>query len=190
MITVTSVTIIDEDVDVYDIEVEEDHSFLVAGVVLHNSVICIAYANKRWTLDGVPIGHDLPMLPFPRHWNERSLLQPVLKAWSEIAGRPLPGPEDKIIDEKFREKLRGMGWDEERIAAARRRVQSSMDGYVSVDLPFPDFLRSKGAAFQNEQLGKGKAELFRKGLVTDLAQLLDFRGHPLTLQQVRQQVGG
>lgn len=154
------------------------------------TIICLAYSGKRWLLDGTPIGHQLPMLPFPRHWNERSQLLPELKAFGEIAGRTLPQADDKTVDQLFREKLRGMGWSEERIASARRRTQASMDGQISIDEPFERFLERKGVDFQNKQLGKGKAELFRRGLVRDLSTLLDFRGNPLTLKQLRAQFGG
>ena len=154
------------------------------------SPICIVYSNKMFDNERRPIGHDLPYKQgCPRHWNCRSTEVAILKAWSELAGRMLPGTDDKTVDEKFREKLRGMGWSEDRIAAARRRTQSSMDGQVPVELSFSDFLARKGQAFQEEVLGKGKADLYRRGLVS-AGQLLDFRGNPLTLKQLRAQVGG
>ena len=154
---------------------------------------CIPRSGKRYTLeDHKPIGHDLPWNGGPGkiHFNCRSQATAVLRPWQEIAGRTLPTSNGETIDRLFREKLRAQGWDEERIAAARRRVQASMSGYVPAELDVQQWLRSQSVAWQNKQLGKGKAALFRSGKITSLAQLLDFRGHPLTLQQVRQQVGG
>ncbi len=153
------------------------------------SVICIAYSGKRWDLQRNPLGHNLPMLPFPRHFNERSQLLPELKSFGELADRKLPQADNRTVEQLFRQKLREMGWDEERIAKARRRTQASMDGQVSVDEPFERFLERKGKDFQDKQLGKGKAELFRKGLITDLSRLVDGKGNPLTVKQLRQQLG-
>ena len=49
---------------------------------------------------------------------------------------------------------------------------------------FTDFLERKGKAFQDEVLGKGKAELWRDGKIK-LTQLLDQQGNPLTLQELK-----
>ena len=191
MITVTSVEIIHEEVDVYDIEVEEDHSFLVAGVVLHNSVICLAYGHKMWTLDGHhPIGHSLPYKHgVPRHPRCRSTEVAILKSWSELAGRTIPDTDGETMDTLFRQKLRDRGWSEDRIAKAQTRTQASMDGSISRDISFQEFLDRKGPAFQDEVLGPEKAKLYRAGIVRDLSRLLDTRGNPLTLTQLRQDLG-
>lgn len=153
---------------------------------------CIPRSGKLYTLaDHRPIGHNLPWQHGPGkiHFNCRSQAVSVLKSWSELAGRTLPDVPDRTIDERFRQKLRGLGWDEDRIAKAQRRTQASMDGQVSVDLDFQSWLRTKPATFQNDVLGTGKAELFRTGVVTSLAQLLDFSGHPLTLANLKRQFG-
>jgi hypothetical protein len=39
--------------------------------------LCRAYAFKIWTLDHKPIGHSLPFLPVPRHYNCRSRIIPI-----------------------------------------------------------------------------------------------------------------
>jgi len=59
-----------------------------------------------------------------------------------------------------------------------------MYGPVASDLSFDDFLRSQPPDFADEMLGKGRAELWRSGRIT-LAQLLDARGNPLTLAELR-----
>lgn len=191
MITVTSVEIVDEEVDVFDIEVEEDHSFLVAGVVLHNSATCIAYSRKQWSLpDKIPLGHNLPYKSgVPRHFQCRSSEIAVTKSWHELIGTPLRAADNATLDAAFREKLRAMGWEEERIQKAMLRVQSSMDGQVPADLDYQQWLKRKSAADLDDVLGKGKADLFRRGVITDLSDLVDFRGNPLTLKQLRQRHG-
>jgi hypothetical protein len=55
---------------------------------------------------------------------------------------------------------------------------------VAADLSFSDFLKGKPTEFVDEMLGKGRAQLWRDGKIT-LSQLLDQRGNPLTLQQLR-----
>jgi len=54
----------------------------------------------------------------------------------------------------------------------------------SFDQPITDFLERKGTTFQDEVLGKGKAELWRDGKIK-LTQLLDQQGNPLTLQELK-----
>jgi hypothetical protein len=67
---------------VYDIQVENpDNSFICNNIVVHNSLICIAYSNCEWDLEGNPINGTT--LPFnggpPRHFNCRSLLVGISK---------------------------------------------------------------------------------------------------------------
>lgn len=123
------------------------------------SDVCIAYAGASWDLKGKPInGTHLPYNGgVPRHWMCRSTEIPILKTFREL------------------------GLDAEDFAPTTR---ASMDGQVAADLSFGDFLASKGKAFQDQALGKGRAELWRDGKIT-LAQLLDQRGNPLTLAQLR-----
>jgi hypothetical protein len=69
---IESVELIDEEVDVYDIEVEDDHSFIVKNIVLHNSAKCRALDGKIFDLNKQPIGHSTYMVPAngpPLHWN-------------------------------------------------------------------------------------------------------------------------
>jgi len=120
---------------------------------------CIAYAGASWNLENKPInGTKLPYNGgVPRHWNCRSTEIPVLKTFREL------------------------GLDADEFTPTTR---ASMDGQVAADLTFGDFLAGKSSAFQNEVLGKGKADLWRAGKIT-LQQLLDQRGNPLTLDQLR-----
>lgn len=64
------------------------------------------------------------------------------------------------------------------------RTRASMNGEVAQDLTFDDFLKGKPKGFADEMLGKGRAELWRSGKIT-LNQLLDQRGNPLTLEQIK-----
>lgn len=64
-----------------------------------------------------------------------------------------------------------------------KSTRSSMDGQVPEDMTFKDFLDKKGKAFQDEVLGKGKAQLWRDGKIT-LQQLLDQTGNPIPLKEL------
>lgn len=82
------------------------------------------------------------------------------------------------IPKSFRE----LGIDEDEIPPSTR---SSMDGQVAEDLSFGEFLKKKGTAFQDKMLGKGRADLWREGKIT-LPQLLDQRGNPLSVRELRE----
>lgn len=62
--------------------------------------------------------------------------------------------------------------------------RSSDEGEISASKTFKDFLEGKSKAYQDELLGKGKAELWRKGKIS-LRQLLDQTGNPLTLEELK-----
>ena len=62
-------------------------------------------------------------------------------------------------------------------------TRSSMDGQVPATMNFAEFLDRKGKAFQDEVLGKGKAQLWREGKIT-LQQLIDQSGNPVTLKEL------
>lgn len=71
---VTKVELIDADEEVYDIEVEQDHCFLVSGVVAHNSDVCRSRAWKVWDAEKKPVGHKLLFSQPPLHSFCRSRL--------------------------------------------------------------------------------------------------------------------
>lgn len=128
------------------------------------SDICIAYSEKVWDVETLePIGHNLQFNGGPpRHFNCRSSLVPVLKSFREL------------------------GVDIDDVPAGTR---ATMDGQVPEELTFDAWLKSKPKSFQNSLLGPGRADLWRRGKIT-LSQLVDFRGNPLTLEQLEAVVAG
>lgn len=123
----------------------------------HTTEICIAYAGKEWDLEGNPIRGT--KLPFnggpPRHWNCRSVLTPITKTFRELG-----------ID--IDEPLRG--------------VRASAEGPTRMTMK--QWIDSRTVEQLDEQLGKGRARLYRNGTIT-LNQLLDLKGNPLTLTQLK-----
>lgn len=125
------------------------------------SEICMARSGKTWSYpDFKPIGHKIPWNGGPpAHWNCRSSFIPVTKSFEELTGGKI---KDKV----------------------EPATRASMDGYVAADLTFDQFLKNKPPEFADKMLGKGRAELWRSGKIT-LNQLLDQRGNPLTLSQLK-----
>lgn len=118
---------------------------------------CIAYDGAVYDMDNQPInGTKLPYRDLPAHWNCRSMYVPVLKTFREL-GINLPD--------------------------FPRSTRSSMDGQVPDNTTFKDFLERKSKEFQDEVLGKGKAELWRSGKIT-LQQLVDQSGNPVSLSKL------
>lgn len=127
----------------------------------HTSLTCIAYSGACWNWDYEPInGNDLPWNGgVPRHWNCRS---------AEIA---------------LMKTLREMGIDMDEPEPGQR---ASAAGPISAKTSFADFLRMMGPAYQDESLGKGRAELFRAGKLTP-RELVDVSGRPLKLSQLKEE---
>ena len=141
----------------------KDNSSVMKGkvyvAVLDNrtSIQCIAYDGSTYDMDNKPIGKkSLPYRELPAHFNCRSIYMPILKSFKEI-GADFP--------------------------EMPRSTRSSMDGQVPEETTFKDFLDKKGKAFQDEVLGKGKAQLWRDGKIT-LQQLLDQTGNPIPLKEL------
>lgn len=129
----------------------------VAVLDNRTSIQCIAYDGAVYDMQNKPInGTKLPYRDLPAHWNCRSMYIPVLKTFKEL-GVNLPDMP--------------------------KSTRSSMDGQVPEDTTFKTFLEGKSKEFQNEVLGKGKAELWRQGKIT-LQQLIDQSGNPLPLKDL------
>lgn len=107
-----------------------------------------------------PIGHKLPWLGGPgrAHWCCRSTARPVTKSWREL-GIDLP--------------------------EMTPTTRASMDGQVSAELTFGDWLRKQSAARQDQVLGPTRAKLFRDGGL-ELERFYSDRGVYLTLDQLRE----
>lgn len=118
--------------------------------------ICIAYSGAEWDLDGKPINET--KLPFNGGPPRHWGCRSIL---TPIV-RPLPGlPEFKPA------------------------TRASVDGPVRADITFAEWLGGKSKRFQDDLLGPGRAEMWRADKIT-LQQLLDQRGRPLTLDQLRE----
>lgn len=127
----------------------------------HTSDVCIAYSGAQWDLDENPIGETT--LPFdggcPRHPNCRSVIVPITKSYKEL----------------------GIN-----ISEPKTSTRASDLGQIRSDMTFNSFLKRHSAEYQDELLGKGKAELWRSGKIT-LRDLVGQNGRPLTLKELSAQ---
>lgn len=122
----------------------------------HTTPVCMARAGMEWDINKKPIGNALPFRQTPLHWGCRSIIMGILKPMAEFG---------------LKEPTGG--------------TRSSAEGQIARDTSFTAFLERRTIAQQNEQLGEGRAQLWRDGKIT-LRQLVDNRGNPLTLAQLKQ----
>ena len=123
----------------------------------HTTDICIVRSGLEWDFDKQPIGHNLPFQVPPLHWNCRSLIMGIRRTFKEL------------------------GIDLEEPTGLTR---SSAEGQIDRETSFEAFLSRRTIEQQNEQLGVGRAELWRNGTIT-LRQLLDSKGNPLSLAELK-----
>lgn len=120
--------------------------------------MCLARADKEWTIKGDPIDHGVPFSTPPIHYNDRCILTAVTKRFAELGFPEIKEP--------------------------KKGQRASTSGPVSSKTTFDDFLKRKGEAWQDEVLGKGRAELWRSDKIT-LEQLINGEGRPLTVKELK-----
>ncbi|HHW7546543.1 TPA: phage minor head protein [Mannheimia haemolytica] len=121
------------------------------------STVCQVRDGKMWDTDYKPIGHSLPYQRPPLHPRCRSILQLVMKDWKEL------------------------GFDD--VKEMPKSTRASADGQVSEKTNYEEWLNSKSAEEQDKALGKGKADLWRRGVIT-FSDMLDQSARPLTLKEL------
>ncbi len=124
--------------------------------------LCIARADKEWTFKSEPIDHGIPFSTPPIHFNDRCILTAVTKTFAELG---VKGVKEPKVGER-----------------------ASIDGPINGKTTFDDFLRRKGESWQDDVLGKGRADLWRSGKIT-LEQLIGGTGRPLTINELKNKYG-
>ena len=120
---------------------------------------CIARDGKRYTLDGKPIGHDIPYLGGAGriHFCCRSTELLITKSWREL------GIDIDELDEGTR---------------------ASMDGQVPAKLTYMEWLQKQSFYRQTQVLGITRARLLRDGGMK-VSEMFTDKGEFLTLNQLR-----
>lgn len=136
------------------------------------TLICMSLSGGQYTLDGDPLPNSVSQDPFPGpppyHWNCRTIITPITKSWEELSGRKKSAIRNEATD----------------LAS----VRASMNGEAPGRQGYSGFLRGQPRSFQNEVLGKKRAELFRSGKL-ELHQLTDSSLRPLTLAELEKVIG-
>lgn len=138
-----------------DILQGEEH---LSTLDMRTSTVCQVRDGKRWDLDKKPIGHNIPYKRPPLHPRCRSILQLVTKSWEELG-------------------VQGM---QEMPTSTR----ASMDGPVDERVNYESWLNSKTTEEKEQILGKGKADLWQRGVIT-FSDMLDQSGRALTLRELQ-----
>lgn len=157
------------------------------------SAQCIALNGLSWKLpDFEPIDHKIewPGYP-PRHFNCRSTTTAVFKSFKELSADKAVVTEAggrSDMQSVYERNLREAGMSEEQIRKSVFEAKASMDGQVPKEQSFGDWLGKKPVAFQDELLGKGKAQMWRDGKLA-LSDLVDQQSRPLTLAELKSKYG-
>lgn len=123
-------------------------------------ITCAALDGSRWDFDGKPIGGTkLDFQMPPAHFNCRCVASPI------------PASLDAILG------TRGVD-----AGIQRRSRRASAQGPIA-DTDFAGFLSRQSPEFVEDVLGKGRADLWRRGEIT-LTDLVSGSGRPLTLEQI------
>ena len=126
------------------------------------TLICRGYDGAQWDLNGNPIGKTkLPFRQPPLHWGCRSVLLPVMKDLEEILG--VPGMSE--------------------IPSSTR---SSIDGQISTDVTFDQWMKSRPVSEQIEVLGKGRQKLYADGKISLADMLNPQTGQVMSLKALRE----
>lgn len=125
---------------------------------------CLATDGKEFPIDEGPRP--------PLHFKCRSTVVPVLKSLRELG---LPVKEGSV---RVRRGTRPSKGPADASAFGPRK-----NGQIPADVTGIRWLKAQPAAFQNEMLGKGRAEVLRRGVVP-FEKFVDRRFRPLSLKEL------
>ena len=133
MATITSVEFVDlaSPQEVFDIEVDVDHSFMVGGIVAHNCTTCAPLDGLEWTKAQNPIGHKFPFPNYPKHFNCRCLLIGVVFDGPQGGARASDGgPVDASLN--FDGWLKRQPLDKQTEILGRGRAEMYQSGKITL----------------------------------------------------------
>ncbi len=137
------------------------------------SAVCSSRDGNIYKLGSEP--------PLPAHINCRSTYVPIIDGIDIESTRPYVTDTRtrKEREKDFRSEARDRGV---KIKTVRDEWKDKAIGRVSDKTNFDDWLRRQDKGFQNEYLGKTKAELFRNGQKLD--RFVDPLGKPYTIEEL------
>lgn len=156
--------------------------------------MCMGLDGLQWDMDGVGIGHNIALLrpPMNTHWNCRSWMNPIVKTWEELSGVKIARKDGtkQDIDTIFREELKALGVPAEeankRVLNMRQANAPDYKGLVA-KRSYNKWLQDRPESFQRKILGASKFEMYKSGKL-NLHEMIDQKGNPLTVQQLRDKI--
>jgi hypothetical protein len=170
--------------EVYDLEVEEDHSMVVEGFIAHNCPLCMSRDGHLYdpatkqpldpaTKEKVPVQQRVAN---PGAW----------PPWG--AGPGHIHMRCRCVEQIVTKSLRELGIDIDEVAVEGRRAATTPEGLVNGDVPdsvtFAEWLRTQPRRVVEDILGEARAELFLSGRLT-FSQLFEASGDFLPLEDLR-----
>lgn len=149
------------------------------------SAVCRSLDGKRYEVDKGPYP--------PLHPNCRSVRVPVVDGEELIGDRPSVGGTNFRTEAR---KNAGAKWSSMSTSAknaatnrVRKRYGKQIFGSTPATTTYEDFLKRQPTAFQDEVLGKRKAQLWRKGDL-EFDQMIDSRTYrELSLDEIKKRYG-
>ncbi len=146
---------------------------VVATLDVRTSETCRALDGKQFDMDFQPIGHSqkYPMGP-PYHWNCRSTIVPILKSFSDLAGKNSGLSKEKL------QKLDSLD--------KTQRASMTYPGKgqpIIADMTYNDWLKRQSEEIQIDVLGPGRHKLWKEHKL-DMVDLVHQNGRPLTLKDL------
>jgi len=161
--------------------------------VVFSAVLDARTTEICMSLDGKKFRPDKPHPTPPLHPNCRSTLIGYLNSVGLIGTRPTVGGTNfrTAAREKAGAKWKDYSTSRRSIetAKARRAYGKNVIGSVPADTTYPEFLKRQPKAFQEEVLGKQKAQWFREGKLTVDKMVNPRTLKPLTLDEIRKREG-
>jgi SPP1 gp7 family putative phage head morphogenesis protein len=128
-------------------------------------------SNRTLVLDADGIANIIPDRPFVRDTRTRRMRELDFRT----EAKEKAGNKWKELSPRERQEL---------VSDLKRQWARDNIGSVPATVNYDEWLRRQPIAFQDNVLGKGKAELFRKGAKLDT--FVDRQGQELTLKQLKQ----
>lgn len=148
------------------------------------SNICKSLAGLKWNLKTKePIDHKKSFLTPPAHFNCRSVLTLVPKAWADIEEQRSDLWKGQAFKDAFAAALARQGFTPEQIAKAEIDQRATMDGAAPADVTLEDWLRKKPQEWLVKSFGARPLELWQAGQIT-LQDLTDNFARPRSNEEL------
>lgn len=173
MLYVANIEVVEEEVDVFDITVETDESFICAGAVLHNCPTCAQIGGLRFAVDA----KDIPALPI--HPRCRCCYIPV-KVLSDMSEVTRPAANADFMAEAKREyeaKHPDKDWEALAESSKKRYYHKAIHAYedrtgkpafrqVPGAMTFAEYFESQDEQFKRDWLKPTRYRLYKKGMLS------------------------